>query len=246
MDLLPYSLVCSIHESKLNAVFNHDDYQLRPKHRSLSQHIMVNDSLPNRILSGTVQVKNDIDHFEEGGVVFKGESKVTPCDTVVMATGYKVHFTFLSADVLPVENNRVRLYKYEYIPHLKHPQTMAFIGLIQPIGAILPIAELQARWFSLLMAGKLTLPPREVMERDIEQKVKRVQKRYYGSERHTIQVDWVSFMDELAKEIGAYPPILQYLFTDWPLFWSLLFDPVTPYQFRLVGKYPTRSPHLLP
>lgn len=72
MHYLPYWLVCWVVEMYLNSVFNHEDYQLRPKHHCLSQHIMVNDALPNRILSGTVTVKGDIDYLTEDGVVFKG------------------------------------------------------------------------------------------------------------------------------------------------------------------------------
>ena len=169
-------------------------------------------------------------------VFFAGESHVTPCDAVIMATGYKVTFPFLSQEILPVKENKIRLYKYQFIPHLRHPHTLAFISLIQPIGAILPIGELQSRWFSLLMTGKLSLPTRDQMERDIDRKLKANKVRYYESERHTIQVDWLPFMDELASEIGAKPPLLKYFFTDFRLFWNLMFAPAAAYQYRLVGK----------
>ncbi len=55
--------------------------------------------------------------------------------------------------------------------------------------------------------------------------------------RHTIQVDWVPFMDELSKEIGAYPFIWKYMFTDPKLFFALLFGACAPYQYRLTGKF---------
>lgn len=232
--LLPYWLTCSFMEFYLNSVFNHADYQLKPKHRCLSQHIMVNDALPNRILSGTVTVKSDIDHFTEDGVVFKGETAVTPADAVVLATGYKITFPFISQDILPVSRNWVKLYKHQYIPTMKHPQTLAFISLAQPIGALLPIGELQSRWFALLNAGKARLPSKAVMLEDVKEK-ERFQARFYESERHTVQVDWVPFMDELAAEIGAFPPIWRYLFTDPRLFFTLIFGPSAPYQYRLVG-----------
>ena len=197
---------------------------------------MVNDALPNRILSGTITVKGDIDHFTEDGVVFKGESQVTPCDVVILATGYKVVFPFLSESILPVHRNKVRLYKHQFVHNLSHPHTLALIGLIQPVGALLPISELQSRWFAQLMAGNLKLPSREVMLQDMKQKDK-VQERYYESERHTIQVDWVDFMDDLAREIGVFPPIFKYLFTDWQLFKCLVVGASAPYQYRLVGKF---------
>ena len=74
-----------------------------------------------------------------------------------------------------------------------------FISLAQPIGALLPIGEMQSRWFALLMANKLKLPTVQAMNKDIALK-KKFMKRFYSSERHTIQVDWLPFMDELATK----------------------------------------------
>lgn len=152
-----------------------------------------------------------------------------------MATGYKIRFPFLSQKILPVTDNSLRLYKFQYIPNLKHAHTLAVIGLIQPVGPIFPIAELQSRWYAQLMAGNLKLPSQSQMEADIDYKLDCMKKRYYGSVRHTIQVDWVEFMDELAAEVGVMPPIWKYLFTDFRLFWALMFEPSAPYQYRLVG-----------
>ncbi|KAJ8388459.1 hypothetical protein AAFF_G00133350 [Aldrovandia affinis] len=41
--------------------------------------------------------------------------------------------------------NKTSLYKYMYPPGLERP-TLAIIGLVQPLGAIMPISEMQARW----------------------------------------------------------------------------------------------------
>lgn len=83
-------------------------------------------------------------HFNislETGVVFKGETKETPCDAIILATGYKVVFPFISEDLVPVHKNKVRLFKWQFIPNIKHAHTLAFISLAQPIGALLPIGE---------------------------------------------------------------------------------------------------------
>lgn len=120
--------------------------------------------------------------------MFKGESEVTKCDAVILATGYKITFPFLSEKILPVKENKIRLYKHQFVPHLKHPHTLAIIGNIQPIGAILPISEMQSRWFAQLMAGNRKLPSLEQMEKDIKEKEEEMAWRYYASERHTVQV----------------------------------------------------------
>lgn len=69
---LPAQTISNFLESDMNQFFDHEMFQLKPKHRPDQQHPMINDALPNRILAGTVTVKGDIDHFTSDGVVFKG------------------------------------------------------------------------------------------------------------------------------------------------------------------------------
>ena len=59
--------------------------------------------------------------------------------------------------------------------------------------------------------------------------------RYVPSQRHTIQVDYVSYMDEIAKLVGVRPNILGMLLTDPRLGLNVMLGPCTPYQFRLRG-----------
>ncbi|KAF7642060.1 hypothetical protein LDENG_00265390, partial [Lucifuga dentata] len=63
-SVLPFGLSCSLAERRLNQKLDHSLYNLKPKHRIFSQHPTVNDELPNRILSGTVQVKPNIRRFQ--------------------------------------------------------------------------------------------------------------------------------------------------------------------------------------
>ncbi|GFS09670.1 dimethylaniline monooxygenase [N-oxide-forming], partial [Elysia marginata] len=66
-------------------------------------------------------------------------------DLVVFATGYKVGYSFLDKSVLgEIQNNRLELYKHMWVLDLAHP-TLAILGSVQPLGAMFPIAELQAR-----------------------------------------------------------------------------------------------------
>uniref|UniRef100_A0A3Q2CCF3 Flavin-containing monooxygenase n=1 Tax=Cyprinodon variegatus TaxID=28743 RepID=A0A3Q2CCF3_CYPVA len=59
--------------------------------------------------------------------------------------------------------------------------------------------------------------------------------RYVRSQRHTIQVDYVNYMDEIADQVGVRPRISRLLLTDPRLGLNLLFGPCTPYQYRLRG-----------
>lgn len=239
-NLLPARMTDKYMEDMVNASFNHKAYRLRPKHRFSSQHPTVNDSIPNKILSGVVTVKGDIKEFTSDGVLFQGDNEVTKLDAVILATGYQIKFPFLPKDILSTRDNQVQLYKFVFPPGLPHP-TLSLIGLIQPVGAIFPIAEMQARWQALLLSGKRRLPSTDEMHRDIKIKLEAVRKRYVRSPRHTVQVDYVNYMDELAELVGATPRLLKYLFTDLDLFWQLLRGPVVSYQYRLEGPHPWKG-----
>ncbi|XP_064311839.1 flavin-containing monooxygenase 3-like [Phalacrocorax carbo] len=64
--------------------------------------------------------------------------------------------------------------------------------------------------------------------------------RYVKSQRHTIQVDYIPYMDELACQVGVKPNLLALFLTDPKLALEVLFGPCTPYQYRLrgPGKWP--------
>lgn len=70
----------------------------------------------------------------------------------VFATGYKFSFPFLASQVVSVTDNKASLYKYVFPPELDRP-TLAIIGLVQPLGAIMPISEMQARWATRVFKG---------------------------------------------------------------------------------------------
>ncbi|NXU76211.1 FMO5 monooxygenase, partial [Oreotrochilus melanogaster] len=172
--LLSSSMVNRLVEKQLNARFDHALYGLKPKHRILDQHPTINDDLPNCIISGRVQVKPNIKEFTETSAIFEDGTR-EDIDAVVFATGYSFSFPFLESYVKVVEN-QISLYKLMFLPELEKP-TLAFIGLIQPVGAVMPISELQCRWATRVFKGLSKLPPRHDMEADIKQKKKAMAKK---------------------------------------------------------------------
>ncbi|XP_060083820.1 flavin-containing monooxygenase 5-like [Ylistrum balloti] len=233
-NVFPASIMESLARSQLNRRFDHAAYSLQPKHSFFSQHPMVNDALPNRIASGSLKVKTDIKCFTETGAEFTDGTKEDDVDAVILATGYKFGFPFIDKSVIDVQDNRIELYKYMFPPNLKKP-TICIIGCVQPIGALMPISELQCRLATRVFKGDVTLPPAEEMWTDIRRKEERMRKVYVKSIRHTIQVDWVPFMDELATLNGCKPNLAMLLLKDRQLAMKCIFGPCTPYQFRLEG-----------
>jgi len=232
-ECLP-SLVNLIMEHRCNSRFDHANYGLLPKHRFNQQHPMINDDLPNRIACGSLIVKPDIKRMTSHGVEFVDGSHVENVDAIAYATGYKFGFPYLEEGIVQVKDNHINLYKYIFPPDLAH-STLAVIGCFQPLGAIQPIAELQSRWVAKVLKGDAPLPKAESMLADIQKKRDDMAARYVPSQRHTIQVDFIPYCDELAEQVGCKPSLGALCLTDPKLAYHCVFGPCTPYQYRLKG-----------
>ncbi|XP_029473609.1 dimethylaniline monooxygenase [N-oxide-forming] 5-like isoform X1 [Rhinatrema bivittatum] len=233
-QFMPTDVLNSWAENKMNARFNHENYGLKPCHRIISQHPTINDDLPNRIISGKVLVRPNVKMFTETAAIFEDGTMEENIDAVFFATGYSFSFPFFEDPAFKVHNNKIPLYKLVYPADLEK-MTVAFIGFIQPIGAIMPIAELQARWATRVFKGLMKLPSVNDMKADIAMKRDELEKRYVESPRHTIQVDFMEYLDELAMQIDVKPNLLSLLLTDPKLAKEVFFGPCSPYQYRLRG-----------
>ncbi|NWZ96840.1 FMO5 monooxygenase, partial [Nesospiza acunhae] len=239
-NLVPSSILNFFMEWKLNARFDHTLYGLKPKHRILDTHPTVNDDLPNRIISGRVRMKPNIQEFTETSAIFEDGTR-EDVDAIVFATGYSFSFPFLKGCVKVVEN-QIPLYKFMFPPELEKP-TLAFIGLIQPWGAIMPISELQSRWAIYVFKGNGKAPAQHgagTLTRGAARakpscSPSLAARRYVKSQRHTVQVDYIPYMDDLARQLGVKPNLLSLFLTDPKIAMEVAFGPCTPYQYRLRG-----------
>ena len=118
----------------------------------------------------------------------------------MFATGYKVSFPFFEPAFVSAPENDLPLYFRLF--HL-HIDNLFFVGLAQPLGAIMPIAEAQAKLLGDYLTGRYALPPRDVMRELTESERRVMHRRYVASRRHTMQVDFDDFMAALAKEHRA-------------------------------------------
>ena len=176
------------------------DYGLpKPDHRVLHAHPTVSDDLLTRLGHGDITVLPNVDRFE-GAKVFFTDGRAVEVDTVIYCTGYKVTFPFLDERVVPDRDNHVDLYRR--VVHPDHPG-LYFVGLIQPLGAIMPLAEAQSEWVADLVTGEGLLPTYDEMHRQIRDYDQRLRKRYVASKRHTIQVDFHAYLTELRRERRA-------------------------------------------
>jgi dimethylaniline monooxygenase (N-oxide forming) len=176
------------------------DYGLpKPDHAVLHAHPTVSDDLLTRLGHGDITVVPNLDRFE-GSKVFFTDGRAAEVDTVIYCTGYKVTFPFLDERVVPSSENHVDLYRRVVDP--EHPG-LFFVGLVQPLGAIMPLAEAQSAWVADLITGEGALPSYDEMRRQIRIYDELVKKRYVASKRHTIQVDFHAYLAELTRERRA-------------------------------------------
>jgi len=63
-----------------------------------------------------------------------------------------------------------------------------FLGLVQPLCAIMPIAEVQSKWLAALLAGEYALPTQAEITRRTAEDYRRARSGYLDTPRHTIQV----------------------------------------------------------
>ncbi len=78
-----------------------------------------------------------------------------------------------------------------------------FIALLQPLGAIMPLAEAQGRWVASYLRGEYALPSQRRWRTTCERERERMFKRYVASKRHTMQVDFDNYLYALGKELKA-------------------------------------------
>ncbi|XP_003974020.1 dimethylaniline monooxygenase [N-oxide-forming] 5 [Takifugu rubripes] len=233
-QLFPINFFNWFGEGKLNAMYDHTMYAIKPTHRLFSKIPVINDDLPLKILSGSVIIKPNVKEINGSTVVFTDGSTVEKVDTIVFATGYNYDFPYLPNNTMYMSGHRLGLYKHVFPPNLEHP-TLAIVGFIHALGAIMPQAEMQARWVARVFKGLNKLPSTQTMIKAIEKDTKDIEKNYIVSNQAPLQVDFVSYMDDIAGEIGVRPSLLRLLLTDYSLFKRVLWGPVTAYQYRLMG-----------
>ena len=172
----------------------------KPEHSLLQAHPTVSSELLHLVGHGKIRMKPNVEELQGDRVSF-ADGSVEVIDEIIYATGYRISFPFLDARLLDPRDNQVRLYR-----HVVHPDRpgLYFIGLIQPLGAIMPLAEQQATWVAKLLTGEVELPDGETMERRIDADAKAMRRRYVASTRHTIQVDYFPYLGSLRKEIRKH------------------------------------------
>lgn len=171
----------------------------KPDHHLNQAHPTISGRIHDRIQHGKILPKPNIARLHEDEVEFTDGTRVH-ADVVVYCTGYKVSFPFFDEDFISAPDNHIELFWRAFDPDIPN---LAFVGLLQPLGAVMPLAEAQGRWIASYLRGEYRLPTPAEMRDHIAADMAAMRKRYVSSKRHTIQVDFDEYLWKLQGEIEA-------------------------------------------
>ncbi len=144
---------------------------------------------------GAVLPKPGIASFA-GDVVRFTDGSEARADLVVHCTGYTVSFPFLNGAV-PAIDNRVDLFHQVFPPGVPD---LAFVGLVQPFGALMPVAEAQAAWIADWLDGRYHLPPQAAMLEQVARQRRQRERQFIASPRHTLEIDYHAYLRAIHRE----------------------------------------------
>ena len=174
------------------------DYGLpKPDHKLLEAHPTVSSELLPRLGHGDIAAKPSIERFVGDRTVRFTDGSEEEIDLVVYCTGYEIFFPFLDGRVFAARDNRMPLYQRVASP--ENPG-LYFIGFVQPLGPIMPIAEAQSEWVADLLTGRAALPSAAQMRAEVAAYGQWLKKRFVASKRHTIEVDFHPYLRQLRRE----------------------------------------------
>ncbi len=169
----------------------------RPDHRLGDAHPTISGRILDRLGHGAITPKPNLAELLGDRVRFT-DGSVERADVIVYCTGYRVSFPFFDPAFVCAKDNDLPLFMRVFHPHRPG---LLFIGLLQPLGAIMPLAEAQGKWAAKYLLGDYALPPEDEMMRAIDEERRRMFARYVKSKRHTMQVDFDDYLDDLQREV---------------------------------------------
>jgi hypothetical protein len=170
-----------------------------PSRPILSEHPTISQELLNKVGHGKVKIKPNIKLLDQNSVVFEDGTQES-FNVLIHCTGYKMTFPFFNKIFLDPVDNDVPL--YHKVVHTEH-ENLFFLGLIQPLGAIMPLSEVQAKWVANILSGKCALPSKEKMYKSIRNEREEMRRRYKDSARHTVQVDFYPYKRLIEKAMRS-------------------------------------------
>ena len=168
----------------------------KPDHAFGEAHPTVSGRILDRITHGAITPKPNIARLDGDQVEFTDGTRVH-ADIVIYCTGYKITFPFFDEDLIAAPDNSIELYRRVFHPEIPN---VFFVGLLQPLGAVMPLAEAQGRWIAEYLRGEYALPGDLELRREMAADRAAMDDRYVRSKRHTIQVDFDDYLFDVDRD----------------------------------------------
>lgn len=180
---------------------NMEDYGLpKPDHEPLSAHPSVSIDFLAKAGSGDLTCVPAISRLDGDAVICTDGTRIE-ADVLICATGYNISFPFFQDPALqPDADHRMPLFKRIMKPGIDN---LYYAGLAQASPTIVNLAEQQSKLIARHMTGRYELPSTAEMNEAITRDEQKHLGQYYNAPRHTIQVDFARYVQDLHKEISA-------------------------------------------
>lgn len=137
-----------------------------------------------------------------GSRVKFADGSETSYDAAVMAVGYQPRFEALPASP-PITKTANGCYLKMVPPDSERLPHVFLLSFCLPLGALLPVAEAQARWTARVIDGSICLPPRPTMDRAIERDTHTDVARFRGSTAPTMLIDPYPYIRRLERQAAG-------------------------------------------
>ncbi|MGB3071580.1 MAG: NAD(P)-binding domain-containing protein [Ottowia sp.] len=196
---LPTRVVRSVMKHLMGlAVGNQERFGVpRPQHAIWREHATLSQELLPYAGHGWIKIKPNVKQLRGSEVLFDDGTEA-PIDTIIYATGYKTTFPFIDKKLFAVEDGKVDLYRRVLVPHAPG---LYMVGLVQPIGPTIPLVEIQGQWVAHALSGRMRLPERNAMDKEIAAHQRELEKRYVGSARYTLEVDFREYAAQMRNDM---------------------------------------------
>lgn len=149
-----------------------------------------------RLIHGDVTPRVNIRELRGREVIFE-DGSIESADVIIQCTGYNISFPFLDAATISAPDNDIALWQRIFDPRFDN---LMFIALVQPICAMMPIAELQSNFIADYLTGSYQLPGREQMELERYQYHEGMKSQFTVSPSHTIEINCEQYSYQLYRE----------------------------------------------
>ena len=160
-------------------------------------HITSNGTIVTDIAYNRIEIKQGVERIE-GKTLHFVDGTAEEFDVIIAATGYLIDLPYISRDIIPLEDNRLDLYKRMAQPGWPG---LYFPGFFNTDTALNLVYEHQARWIRDIELGYSALPDETAMRADIAAKNAWQSRLYRHSPRHTIEEEHVPYIKELENSL---------------------------------------------